>query len=119
MQLEDIKSPFDGTIVGQAPIASLASVDSAITKAATGADLWRHTPAHIRSAVLMKAAALADERSEEIAQIISGENGKSLLEARGEASRSGEIIRLAAFEGSQLYGSTLPLDANKGTGLEN
>ena len=41
-----------------------------------------------------------------------------MLEARGEASRSGEIIRLAAFEGSQLYGSTLPLDANKGTGLE-
>ena len=118
MQLEDIKSPFDGAIVGQAPIASLASVASAIAKAVTGADLWRHTPAHIRSAVLMKAAALADERSEEIAQIISGENGKSLLEARGEASRSGEIIRLAAFEGSQLYGSTLPLDANKGTGLE-
>jgi glyceraldehyde-3-phosphate dehydrogenase (NADP+) len=67
---------------------------------------------------LLKAATLTDERSEEIAQIISGENGKSLLEARGEASRSGEIIRLAAFEGSQLYGSTLPLDANKGTGLE-
>ena len=45
-------------------------------------------------------------------------NGKSLIEARGEASRSGEIIRLAAFEGSQLYGTTLPLDANKGTGLD-
>ncbi|CAN2234650.1 PutA NAD-dependent aldehyde dehydrogenases [actinobacterium SCGC AAA044-D11] len=118
MQLEDIKSPFDGAIIGQAPVATIADVDKAITKALSGADLWRHTPAHIRSAVLMRAAALADERSEEIAHIISGENGKSLLEARGEASRSGEIIRLAAFEGSQLYGSTLPLDANKGTGLE-
>ena len=118
MKLEDIKSPFDGSIVGQAPVATIADVDIAITKAVSGADLWRHTPAHIRSAILLKAATLADERSEEIAQIISGENGKSLLEARGEASRSGEIIRLAAFEGSQLYGSTLPLDANKGTGLE-
>ena len=118
MNIEDIKSPFDGAIVGQAPVATISDVDSAISKAVSGADLWRHTPAHIRSAILLKAAALADERSEEIAQIISGENGKSLLEARGEASRSGEIIRLAAFEGSQLYGSTLPLDANKGTGLE-
>ena len=118
MKLEDIKSPFDGSVVGQAPVATIADVDNAITKAVSGADLWRHTPAHIRSAILLKAATLADERSEEIAQIISGENGKSLLEARGEASRSGEIIRLAAFEGSQLYGSTLPLDANKGTGLE-
>ncbi|CAB4667850.1 MAG: aldehyde dehydrogenase family protein [Actinobacteria bacterium] len=118
MKLEDIKSPFDGSVVGQAPVATIADIDNAITKAVSGADLWRHTPAHIRSAILLKAATLADERSEEIAQIISGENGKSLLEARGEASRSGEIIRLAAFEGSQLYGSTLPLDANKGTGLE-
>lgn len=118
MKLEDIKSPFDGSVIGQAPVATIADVDNAITKAVSGADLWRHTPAHIRSAILLKAATLADERSEEIAQIISGENGKSLLEARGEASRSGEIIRLAAFEGSQLYGSTLPLDANKGTGLE-
>ena len=118
MKLEEIKSPFDGAVVGEAPVAAVADVDLAITKAVSGADLWRHTPAHVRSAILLKAAALADERSEEIAQIISGENGKSLLEARGEASRSGEIIRLAAFEGSQLYGSTLPLDANKGTGLE-
>lgn len=118
MKLEEIKSPFDGSVVGQAPVATIADVDIAITKAVSGADLWRHTPAHIRSAILLKAATLADERIEEIAQIISGENGKSLLEARGEASRSGEIIRLAAFEGSQLYGSSLPLDANKGTGLE-
>jgi acyl-CoA reductase-like NAD-dependent aldehyde dehydrogenase len=118
MQLEDIISPFDGVIVGQVPVTKLSDIDSVISKSVKAADLWRHTPAHIRSAVLLKAAALADERSEEIAQIISSENGKSLLEARGEASRSGEIIRLAAFEGSQLYGSTLPLDANKGTGLE-
>lgn len=118
MKFEDIKSPFDGSVVGQAPVATIADVDNAITKAESSADLWRHTPAHIRSAILLKAATLADERSEEIAQLISSENGKSLLEARGEASRSGEIIRLAAFEGAQLYGSSLPLDANKGTGLE-
>lgn len=118
MKLEDIKSPFDGAVVGLAPVATLADVDAAITRAVWGANLWRNTPAHARSAILLKAAALADERSEAIAQIISSENGKSLVEARGEASRSGEIIRLAAFEGSQLYGSTLPLDANKGTGFE-
>jgi len=118
MQLENIVSPFDGSVVGQVPVTKLSDIDSVITKSVKAADLWRHTPAHIRSAVLLKAAALADERNEEIAQIITSENGKSLLEARGEASRSGEIIRLAAFEGSQLYGSTLPLDANKGTGLE-
>jgi acyl-CoA reductase-like NAD-dependent aldehyde dehydrogenase len=105
-------------VVGQAPVATLADVDAAIGSAVKGAELWKRTPAHIRSAILLKAAELADARQEEIAQIISSENGKSLLEARGEAGRSGEIIRLASFEGSQLYGTTLPLDANKGTGQE-
>lgn len=116
--LEDVRSPFDGSVVGQAPVATLADVDSAISAAVKGAEIWRRTPAHVRSAILMKAAELADARQEEIAQIISSENGKSLLEARGEAGRTGEIIRLAAFEGTQLYGTTLPLDANKGTGQE-
>ena len=68
--------------------------------------------------ILLQAAALADERAEAIAQTISAEAGKAITEARGEASRSGELIRLAAFEGTQLYGDSLPLDANPGTGFD-
>ena len=66
----------------------------------------------------MRAAELADERAGQTAQIISAEAGKTITEARGEASRSGDLIRLAAFEGTQLYGDALPLDANRGTGLD-
>ena len=65
-----------------------------------------------------RAAELADERAAQTAQIISAEAGKTITEARGEASRSGDLIRLAAFEGTQLYGDALPLDANRGTGLD-
>ncbi len=118
MTLEDIKSPFDGSVIGQVPVASLKDVDGYLSRAEVGAKLWRNTPAHVRSAIILKAAAIAEENIEELAQIISGETGKSIVEARGEASRCGEIFRLSSFEGSQLYGSTLPLDANKGTGLE-
>lgn len=115
---EEIRSPFSGDVVGVTAVADLTDVDLALAAATKGFETWRRTPAHERFAILLKAAALADERQEAIAQIISSENGKSLVEARGEASRSGEIIRLAAYEGSQLYGDTLPLDANKGTGLD-
>ena len=115
---EVIHSPFDGRAIGEVQVANIADVEIAISQSVKASEIWRRTPANVRSAILLKAAELADQRSEAIAQIISGENGKSLVEARGEAGRSGEIIRLAAFEGSQLYGSTLPLDANKGTGLE-
>lgn len=115
---EDVVSPFDARIVGTVAVADTSDVNRAIDSAVRGAKTWRNTPGHERMAILLKAAELADDRAEEIANIISAENGKSLLEARGEAGRSGEIIRLAAFEGTQLYGETLPLDANKGTGFD-
>jgi glyceraldehyde-3-phosphate dehydrogenase (NADP+) len=68
--------------------------------------------------ILLRAAELADQRSAEIARTISSESGKTITEATGEAARSGDLIRLAAFEGTQLYGETLPLDANRGTGQD-
>ena len=115
---EDVTSPFDGAVVGSVPVGNLDDVDAALTAAVEGARVWRRTPAHERMRILLAAAALADERTEEIAQTISGEAGKALSEARGEAGRSGALIRLAAFEGTQLYGEGLPLDANPGTGFD-
>ena len=115
---EDVTSPFDGSVVGSVPVAGLDDVDDALAAAMEGAQVWRRTPAHQRMRILLQAGALADERAEVIAQTISGEAGKAISEARGEASRSGELIRLAAFEGTQLYGDSLPLDANPGTGFD-
>jgi acyl-CoA reductase-like NAD-dependent aldehyde dehydrogenase len=115
---EEVTSPFDGAGVGSVPIAGPADVDAALTAAVAGAAVWRNTPGHQRMRVLLEAARLADERADVIAQTISAEAGKSITEARGEASRSGEMIRLAAFEGTQLYGDSLPLDANPGTGFD-
>ena len=115
---EDVTSPFDGSVVGSVSLAGLEDVDAALAAATEGAKVWRRTPAHQRMRILLQAAALADERAEAIAQTISAEAGKAITEARGEASRSGELIRLAAFEGTQLYGDSLPLDANPGTGFD-
>jgi acyl-CoA reductase-like NAD-dependent aldehyde dehydrogenase len=115
---EDVTSPFDGTVTGTVPVAGPDDVRAAVDRAETGAVTWRRTPAHERMRILLRAAELADERAEQIAQIISAEAGKTITEARGEAARSGDLIRLAAFEGTQLYGDALPLDANRGTGLD-
>src|ERR687891_186196 len=115
---ESVTSPYDGSVVGTVPVAGLGDVDEALAAAEAGAGLWRRTPAHERMRILLRAGELADERADEIARTISAEVGKTITEAQGEASRSGEIIRLAAFEGTQLYGHTLPLDANRGTGLD-
>jgi len=115
---EDVTSPFDGAVIGTVPVADAGDVRAALDRAEQGALTWRRTPAFERMTILMRAAELADERTEQIAQIISAEAGKTITEARGEAARSGDLIRLAAFEGTQLYGDALPLDANCGTGLD-
>jgi len=117
-ETEHVTSPFNGEIVGEVALARPADAELAIDAAVRGFEVWRRTPAHARLAILTRAAGLADERAEEMAQLMSRENGKSLVESRGEAGRSGDIIRLAAFEGSQLYGESLPLDANRGTGFD-
>jgi acyl-CoA reductase-like NAD-dependent aldehyde dehydrogenase len=115
---EDVTSPYDGSVVGTVSMAGSEDVEAALTAAEAGAARWRSTPAHARMKILLRAAELADQRAGDIARTISAEAGKTITEATREASRSGEIIRLAAFEGTQLYGDTLPLDANQGTGLD-
>ena len=115
---EEVTSPYDGSVVGTVPVAGADDVEAALSAAEGGAQTWRHTPAHERMRILLRAAELADQRAGEIARTISAETGKTITEATTEASRSGALIRLAAFEGTQLYGETLPLDANPGTGQD-
>src|SRR5438046_2554328 len=96
-QTENVTSPYDGSVVGTVPVAGKDDVEAALGAAEAGAARWRRTPAHERMRILLWAAQLADERAAEIARTISAEVGKTITEASGEASRSGEIIRVAAF----------------------
>src|SRR5262249_923522 len=64
--------------------------------------------------VLRRAADLLEARVEEVAQLLSREEGKPLSESRVEVGRSPNLLRLSAFEGTQLRGETLPLDAAPG-----
>lgn len=115
---EAVTSPWDGRAVGEVAVAGTDDVDAALASAERGAAAWRETPAWTRMDVLNRAAGIIEQRVEEIAQVLSAENGKTITEARGEVGRASDMIRLAGYEGTQLYGDTLPLDANRGTGLE-
>lgn len=118
MGVEEVRSPYDGRVVGLAGVAGPDDVEAALAAAEHGARVWRETPAHERLDVLSRAAALVEERADGIATLLSAENGKTITEARGEVSRAGDMIRLAGYEGTQLYGETLPLDAHRGTGQD-
>ena len=113
---EEVTNPFNGDVIDTVPVASRADIDRALDAAVRAAERQRHTPAYDRQAILNRAADLADERVDDLARTISLESGKLLAEATGEASRAGDMLRLAAFEGAHLYGDSLPLDAHRGAG---
>ena len=114
---EELRSPYDDQVIETVPVADVGDVDRAIAGAVRGAEHQRRLPAYEREAILRRAGDIADARADELARTISRETGKPISEAWGEASRVGDLLRLSGFEGSQLYGDSLPLDAapNGGT----
>ena len=106
-----VAHPYDGEVYDEVPSAEPADAARAIDAAVRGVGQLRAMGAHKRYLATLKAAELLAERVEEFAQAITAENGKPLAEARAEASRSVDIIRLSAFEGAHLRGDQLPLEA--------
>ena len=68
-----------------------------------------------RSQIINRAAEIFAQRVDDLARTVSLEEGKPLSESRVEASRMPDLLRLCAFEGTQVRGETLPLDAQVGT----
>jgi acyl-CoA reductase-like NAD-dependent aldehyde dehydrogenase len=117
-RLQELRSPYSGEVIDTVPVASLEDVERALAGALRGAARQRRTTGHEREAILRRAGDLADARVEELAATISRESGKAIAEARAEAGRAGDLLRLSGFEGTQLYGDSLPLDASAGAGLQ-
>jgi acyl-CoA reductase-like NAD-dependent aldehyde dehydrogenase len=110
-QREELRSPYSGEVIDTVPVADVQDVDRAIAAAVRGAKHQRRLTAYDREAILRRAGDIADSRVDDLAETISRETGKPIGEATAEASRVGHVLRLSGFEGSQLYGDSLPLDA--------
>ena len=109
--VDEIRNPYSGDVVGTVPRASAADVEAALAAAVDGAAAMRKLSAHERQALLERVAELAAAATGELAQTISAEVGKPIAEARGEAARIPDLIRLSAAEGARMHGETVPVDA--------
>jgi len=107
----EVRSPWSGELIDSVPIASDAQVEAALAAAQRGAAQMAALTAWERYQALTRAATLLEERVEEIARTLSLEEGKPLSESLGEVGRCPELLRLSAYEGAQLRGEVLPLDA--------
>ncbi len=107
----EVRSPYDGTVVGRVAEGDSALVDR-VARAAQQAFEAGDFPRHERAAVLDRAAALAAGRIDELALTIAAEAGKPLKTARVEAARCADTLTFSAVEARKLSGSTVPMDAS-------
>lgn len=114
VQLDDIRSPYDGSVIGQMPIATAADIETAIHNAEKAFQILRHLPRFGRADILMRAAEILKRRREEVVSTIAAEAGKPLYDARGEVARSIFNLTNAAAEARRFSGKEVPLDMDAG-----
>lgn len=103
-----VYDPCSGEVIGERAHADAAHLDEAVEAARGGMRAWWDLGPAGRETVMTKAASLLRERVEEIARIITLEEGKTLREARGEILRAASYIDWDGHEGRRLYGRIVP-----------
>ncbi|CAG7653674.1 CoA-acylating methylmalonate-semialdehyde dehydrogenase [Paenibacillus allorhizosphaerae] len=115
-QLDAVPNPATGETLAYVPISSKEDVNRAVASAKAAFAQWKQVAVPRRARILFKYQQLLVEHWEELAQLVTQENGKSLSEAYGEVQRGIECVEFAAGVPTLMMGSTLPDIA---TGLES
>ncbi|MGE5747233.1 MAG: aldehyde dehydrogenase family protein [Solirubrobacterales bacterium] len=105
----EVKSPYDGTLIGRVPRGDRALVNKA-TDAAARAFAKGGFPQHERAAVLDRAARLVAEREDDLTMTIAAEAGKPVKTARVEAQRCVGTLEFSAAEVRTLTGEMVPME---------
>ncbi|UDQ91935.1 NAD-dependent succinate-semialdehyde dehydrogenase [Xanthobacter autotrophicus] len=103
-----VNNPATGEIIGTIPKAGAAETRRAIEAAAEAFKTWRATTAAERAGKLHKLADLILANADELALILTTEQGKPLAEAKGEIGGSAAYVRWFAEEARRLYGDVIP-----------
>jgi acyl-CoA reductase-like NAD-dependent aldehyde dehydrogenase len=107
----EVKNKYNGETVGVLPLARREDLDQAIAAAVSAREVMAEMPAHKRSAILLRTAALIRVRADDLAKTIAAESGKALKFARTEVDRAQSTFTIASEEAKRLHGETIPLDA--------
>jgi succinate-semialdehyde dehydrogenase/glutarate-semialdehyde dehydrogenase len=103
-----VLNPATGEEIGRVSRAGIADLDQALNAAQSGFELWRKISAIERGRVMRRAASLLRERADDIARLLTLEQGKPIAEARLETLAAADIIEWFADEGMRVYGRIVP-----------
>jgi len=102
-----VMNPATGDAIAEVPLATAADLDAALDAAQTAFAQWRAVDVDARAAILHKAAGLIRDRTELIATLLTREQGKPLVEARGEVASSAMMFDYFAEEAKRMQGRVL------------
>ena len=94
-----VDDPADGSRVGRCALANAADIDRAVGHALRAKSAWADIHADGRAAILHRAADLIEARSDEIAELLTREQGKPLCDSRKEIGFGVQVVRYYAEEG--------------------
>ncbi len=103
-----VNNPADNSILGTVPKMGAAETRRAIEAAERALPAWRAKTAKERAAILRKWFDLMMANQEDLAQLMTAEQGKPLAESRGEIAYAASFIEWFAEEGKRIYGDTIP-----------
>jgi succinate-semialdehyde dehydrogenase / glutarate-semialdehyde dehydrogenase len=109
-----VTDPATGAELAQVANLGPAEAEAAIAAADAAWPAWRAKTAKERAAVLMRWFALLQQHADDLARIMTAEQGKPLAEARGEVAYAASFVEWFAEEAKRVYGETIPsTDGNK------
>ncbi|MHA6909431.1 NAD-dependent succinate-semialdehyde dehydrogenase [Ralstonia pseudosolanacearum] len=104
----DVTDPATGRVIGTVPAMGAAETRRAIEAAQAAQRAWRKVTARERAKILRKLADLMLEHQQDLARILTAEQGKPLPEATGEIAYAASFIEWFAEEARRVYGDTIP-----------
>ncbi|KHF38879.1 NAD-dependent succinate-semialdehyde dehydrogenase [Halalkalibacter okhensis] len=108
----DIVNPSNGKLVGKVPKGGEKEAKQAVDAAHEAFSKWSSLTANERSEIIMKWHELIKEETEEIAKLLTAEQGKPLKEAIGEVGYANSFLSWYAEEGKRIYGESIPASAS-------
>jgi succinate-semialdehyde dehydrogenase/glutarate-semialdehyde dehydrogenase len=104
----DVTNPVNESVIASVPKLGAAETRAAIEAAARAQKDWAKKTAKERGAILRKWFNLMMENQEDLAQIMTAEQGKPLAESRGEIAYGASFLEFFAEEAKRIYGETIP-----------
>ena len=109
----DVTNPVNGEVIAQLANADANAASAAVAAAKAAHKGWSALGAKERAKILKRWFELVMEHQEELAQILTAEQGKPLAEARGEIAYGASYIEWFAEEAKRVYGDTIPALSDK------